>query len=86
MISPAISISGEGKVVFFRRGEGSFPNSRKSLLGYGFIFYDIIAYHANYMNKVLLVMLSPRFVLIMFSEATISVVSRKFDSDNIDFV
>jgi hypothetical protein len=47
---------------------------------------DIILYRDTYLDKLQKITLYSRFVLIIFSGMTISVVSRKFDSDNMDFV
>jgi len=47
----------------------------------GSIFIDTIIYRDILRDKLLLITLYPGFVLTMFSGMTISVISRKFDSD-----
>ena len=46
----------------------------------------IIIYRDIYLDKLQKIILYPRVVLITFYGMTISVGSRKFDSDNMDFV
>ena len=47
---------------------------------------DIILCRDIYLDKLQKIILYPRVVLITFYGMTISVGSRKFDSDNMDFV
>jgi hypothetical protein len=47
---------------------------------------DIILYRNIYLDKLQKIILYSGYVLIIFSGMTISVVSRKFDSDNMGFV
>jgi len=55
---------------------------------YRFLVYssDIILYRDINLDKLQKIILYSRFVLIIFSGMTISVVSSTFDSDNMDFV
>jgi hypothetical protein len=60
--------------------------SDREVLGFGFIIIDIIVYRDIYLDKLLQIFLYAGFVLILFSRMIISVVSHKFDSDNMGFV
>ena len=75
-----------GRMLFWKINPDGLDNIWESYLGFGFKFIDIIAYSDIYLDKLQKIILISKYVLIMFSGMTISVVSCGFDSDNMDFV
>jgi hypothetical protein len=68
------------------QGETCFKDSFEIFSFFYVIDVDIILYRDICLDKLQIIILYPRFVLIIFSGMTISVVSSKFDADNMDYV